>query len=906
MMSLRKGARSVSGWLNRVVSSLRRPWLENRLKEEIELHLEMATTENIARGMPPDEARYAALRSFGGVIKTREAYRETAGWPGLDALWQDVRYAVRGYRRTPALALVVVVTLALASGPATTIFSLLNALALRDLSVRDPGTLVQLSTRSPTQEESYLTYPMFRELSVQQRVFTAVVGAWGHPLVSVDDSGSVMKGLLWGTTGNFYDELGVRPAVGRLLGAGDMTLDPPTAEPVAVLGYGFWQRHYRGDVSVVGRTILIEGTPFTVIGIAPPDFTGLVLLTEPDITIPLTATPLLSGRSPSTLATSASRSVRAIGRLKSGGTIQQARAHVEALWPTVREAALPPAFIGPRRNDFLSTAVNVSSASKGDERSLRARYVQPLIILLGIASLVLLIAGTNVASLLLSKASVRRNEFGVRLALGASRWRVGRQLITEGVLLSLVGAVVSIGLSFWACAAITDLVFEEYNVPVVFDGRPDAKVIALTTAMAVAVGILCSALPAWRGTRGTAAEALQTQGRTFSVSGRAGRLLLGAQLALSLVLLTTAGLLVRSLSELRALETGIERSDDVFVAYPLAAHPGAYDGLDNDAYYPQVLQRIEALPGVRRASVSLLKPGTGGGFRDTVVRLGDTQEADGVVATRSPVAPGFFAALGIPVVKGRDFDWRDSSGRAPVTILSQSLARRLFGDTEPLGQRVRVGLDPSRDALEVIGVTADARLYDLKSEDLFAAYTPALQDQNASFKCFVIRGDSVSFASLKEAVESLGRERVNDMVTMQYITDRSLLLERLTALMSSFFGSLVLLLAGVGLFASMSYAVAQRRREIGIRMALGADRRRVVRDVVGEGLMVTLAGLAVGVLAALVAVRLVETRLFGVTPQDPLTLAVAGVSLIAIAMLACVVPASTAARVDPMIALRSE
>jgi putative ABC transport system permease protein len=253
-----------------------------------------------------------------------------------------------------------------------------------------------------------------------------------------------------------------------------------------------------------------------------------------------------------------------------------------------------------------------------------------------------------------------------------------------------------------------------------------------------------------------------------------------------------------------------------------------------------------------------------------------------------------------------DFEWRDNSRALRVTILSQSLARRLFGNADPLGQRVRVGLDPSRDALEVIGVVADARLYDLKSPDVFAAYTPALQDRNASFKCFVIRGDHVSFAALKEAVESLGRERVGDVVTLQYITDRSLLLERLTAMMSSFFGALVLLLTGVGLFGLMSYVVAQRRREIGIRMALGADRPLVVWQIVREGLMVTLAGLAVGTVAALATVRVVKTLLFGVTPQDPLTLVGAGASLLAVAILACALPASRAARVDPMIALRAE
>jgi hypothetical protein len=270
------------------------------------------------------------------------------------------------------------------------------------------------------------------------------------------------------------------------------------------------------------------------------------------------------------------------------------------------------------------------------------------------------------------------------------------------------------------------------------------------------------------------------------------------------------------------------------------------------------------------------------------------------------VAPGFFEVVGIPFIKGRDFEWRDHSRSRRVTILSESVARRLFGNAEPLGQRVRVGLDPSRGDVEVVGVVADARLYDLKSPDLFAAYTPALQDANASFKCLVVRGENLSLAALKDPVEGLGRERLREIVTLQYITDRSLLRERLTALMASFYGSLVLLLAGVGLFGLLSYGVSQRRREIGVRMALGADRQRVVRDVVGDGLKVTLIGLAVGLVAALATVRVVKTLLFGVTPEDPLTLATAGAALMAMAVLACSVPASRAARVDPVITLRGE
>jgi predicted permease len=892
-------------WIARLWGSLHRGRRDADLEQELRLHVEFAAEEARRRGLSADEAARAAKIEAGGASQAMEALRDQRGVPLLGDLTRDLRYGLRTLRRSPALSIVALLTLALAIGANTAIFSLLNALVLRELPVRDPDSLVQLSTATRMQGESNLTFPMFRELSERQQVFGGVIGVWGNPVVTVNDGAATVKGLLWAATGNLHEELGVRPAAGRLLVAGDMTVDPPAAEPVVVLGYGFWQRQYRGDPTVVGRTIRIQGEPFNVVGIAPAGFMGFGLVMEPDITIPLAAVPRVIGRSGRAFF-SDSRSIRMVGRLKDDVTIAQARAHLAALWPAVREVALPQAYTDVRRADFLSLELNVTSAAKGSEAPLRARYTRPLMILLGIAGLVLLIACTNIASLLLSRVSVRRHEIGIRLALGANRWRVARQLITEGLLLSIGGAAGGIVLSFWACARIAAIVFDDFLVPVVFDGTPDLRVIVLTTAVAVAAGIVCSALPAWRGTRGTPTEALQIESRTFSARGRAGRVLVGTQVALSLVLLTAAGVLVRSLSELRALQTGIERSDNVFVAYPEEAQPGSYEGLKNDAYYPEVLGRIAALPGVSRASVSLLNPGAGGGFRDAVARLGDEPDANGIAATRSPVAPGFFEAIGVPIVTGRDFDWRDNSQGPGVTILSQSLARRLFGEANPVGQRVRVGVDPSRAGLEVIGIVADARLYDMKDPDVFAAYTAALQDPNASFKCFVIRGDNISFTALKQVVESLGRERVGNIVTLQYITDRSLLLERLAAMMSSFFGSLVLLLAGVGLFGLMSQAVTQRRKEIGIRMALGADGRRVVWDVVRDGLTVTLVGLAFGVIGALATVRIVETMLFGVTPQDPLTLAAAAASLLIIAILASCVPAFRAARVDPLLALRSD
>ncbi len=284
-------------------------------------------------------------------------------WPTLEALWQDVRYAVRTNGRTPGIAVIAIVTLGVAIAANVAIFSLLHALVLRDLPVRDPDSLVQVSTTTPTRGESDLTFSMFRELSAHQQVFTAAIGGWGNTVVTVNDNGAVMKGLLWAATGNVYDELGVRPALGRLLAAEDMTLNPPAAESVAVLGYGFWQRHYGGDGSVIGRTIRLQDVPFTVIGIAPAGFTGFGLVTEPDITIPLAATPLVAGENATTLAASDVRIVRLIGRLKAGVTLEQARAQLAGVWPAVREAALPPAYTGARREEFLSIALHVSSAA---------------------------------------------------------------------------------------------------------------------------------------------------------------------------------------------------------------------------------------------------------------------------------------------------------------------------------------------------------------------------------------------------------------------------------------------------------------------------------------------------------------------------------------------------------------
>jgi predicted permease len=895
-------------FVSRLAALVRARRFDDRLNEEIDEHLELATADSIARGMTPEEARLDAVRRFGGITQTRETFREARGFAALDALAQDLRYAIRGYRKSPGFTAIALLTLTLAIGANTAIFSLLNALVLRDLPVRDPDSLVQMTTLNRASEEEYLTFPMFQALAREQRVFSSVVGAWGNSVENIEIGSELNKGLVWAASGNLYGELGIAPAVGRLLVPGDMTIDPPSAAQVVVLGYTYWQRHFHGDPAAIGRQVHIAGVLYTIVGVAPQGFTGVGLTTEPDLTIPLASVPLLFGRSVTSYATSGVPSIKIVGRLQPGVTLDQARAHLLTLWPAVLQAALPPGYTGARRDDFLAARLSVGPGGKGFEIGLRKRFTRPLLIVMSISGLILLIACVNLASLMLSRAAARAHEIGVRLALGASRSRVARQMLTEGVLLSVIGGACGILLAFWICRAMTATIFEEYTVAILFAGTPDGRVVTVTAAVAIATGIVFSLAPAWRAAKESATEALQKQTRAVSGTGRTGRLLVATQIALSLVLVANASLLVRSLAELRAVETGTERSDDVFVAYPGEARPGAFAAIDNDAYYPHLIRRLESIPGVRRASASLLKPANEGtGFIEVVAPIAEPADRGrGAESMRTPISPGFFEAVGIPLIKGRDFTWSDSTRARHVTVISESLARRLFGEANAIGQRVRVGLQPDRQDVEVVGVVADARLYNVKNPNTFAVYMPALQDAQANFKCLVIRASNLTLPAVKREVEALGVEKVNNMVTLRYITNRAQLQERMTGTLAGFFGGLALLLSAIGLYGLMAYSVAQRQREIGIKVALGAEPRRVMREVLRDGLAVTLTGVAVGFAAALATVQLVRSLLFGVTPHDPLTLAAAPASLVAVAIVACLLPAARAARVDPMIALRAE
>jgi predicted permease len=443
-------------------------------------------------------------------------------------------------------------------------------------------------------------------------------------------------------------------------------------------------------------------------------------------------------------------------------------------------------------------------------------------------------------------------------------------------------------------------------VPATLDTTPDARLLAMTALLAGLTGLLCSVVPAWRAAQLDSSNLLQRSHRTTTATGRTGRLLVAAQIALSLVLLTNSGLLVRTLFAIRAVDSGMH-TDDVYVAFVSAKNGGGYRGVDNDIYYPQVLERLAATPGISQASISLFKPaGGGGGIGEHVAKTTAPADAIGPVSALNAVSPGFFATLGIPLRSGRDFGWRDNSRGAPVAIISETLARQVFPGADALGQHLRVGVSPRRQDLEVVGIVADARVYDLKDPNLAIVYVAAMQEPDASYKCFVLRGPHVATADLNRTLDVFGYERVTSTQTLEHITEGVLLQERMTATLAAFFGGLALLLGAIGLYGLMSYDVTHRAREIGIRLALGANPAQVLRTILRDGLTITAAGVIVGIAAAWASVRLVASLLFGLTPHDPITLIAAVVLLTAIAMIACILPARRAAATDPMTVMRAE
>ena len=892
-----------SDLLYRLRSLWRRRAAEAELDEELAFHREREIAKLMRSGLPPDEARRRATLAIGGPAQIKEEVRDEWIWRWSSDLAQDARYAFRALRQSPTFAAVAVLSLALGIGANTAIFSILNAVVMKPLPVRDPGRLGHLFR----QGDDSFTYPVWEKVRDRQDVFSSVL-AYSEMTFDLSDGGEKkpVQGIY--ASGDYFRTLGVPAAIGRVLIPDD---DRPGATPAAVLSYGFWQRAYGGDPHIGGRTVRLNGHLFQVAGVTPPSFFGLDVGDTFDVIVPLTSEALIDSDRPA-LNNRGMWWLTVMGRLKPGVSHPQAAARLRALSPAIFQAAMGNDYAPEHRQRFLADRLDLKPAAGLSQ--LRDRYGASLLLMMGIVGLVLLIACVNIANLLLARASGRRREIAIRLAVGAGRGRLVRQLLTESVVLSLGGAACGAVLARWGGPAIVALISAPGESRFL-DLSPDLRVLAFTAGAAILTGILFGLAPALKATRGATSEALKQGARGLTERrGRwsLGRLLVVAQVALSLLLLVGAALFVATLRNLSHQDLGF-RSDGVLLVEP-DLRAGKYSAERQSLVAEELLVRLRAIPGVHSAARAAITPIERGSWQwDVNVAVAGGGRRN-VHTYFNLVSPGYFETLRTHVLRGRDFAEADSKGSPRVAIVNETAARRLFPGLSPIGQTYYAGsFDGSRkeSPVQVVGLVQDAKYRSLRDVPPATIYLPISQDPTpapvvGAYELRYTGAPSGIAGAVKEAARATDPRIALQLRFLSAQIAAALIQERLVAILAAFFGLLALVLASAGLYGVVAYGAARRRNEMAIRLALGATRRGVLRLMLRDLAGLVVVGVPLGLGASLACARLVRSMLFGVTPGDPLTLAGASGVLLLVAGIAGYLPARRAARLDPVVTLREE
>src|SRR5215469_7047899 len=823
------------------------------------------------------------------------------GNPDMASVRQDVRYGFRLIKQSPAFAVVTMLTLALGIGANAAIFSVLNALVLRNLPVWRPDRLVEVAAIYRNRATVPVSFPVLQQLHQNQRVFSDLFGWTPGLSYNVEVNGELSRTTVRGVSGNYYGALGSAPLLGRLIGSEDAGT-PGT--PVAVLGYEFWNRRFGRDPAVIGRTFRVEDLSFTIVGVSRKWFMGMTPGTPPDITIPITAGPF-AGQ----VAERALLWVFAAGRLKDGVTIQQARQQMHSFWSETLVSTAPTTAPGPRLQSWLAMGLKLNSAATGVNRDLRDHLQNPLRVLMGLAGLILLVACINLANLTLARVTARSREMSVRVALGATRLQIIRQLLTETILLSGAGALLAIILANGAGHLLLTMIGARPGGPVLLDLHPDLRVFGFTALAAIATGVLIACAPAWQMVRQHPADVLRLDERTLTGGGRLNQCLIVMQIGFSLVLVFGAGLLLRTFETLNSLDTHFQKESVLQV--DLNPRPDGFKGVDLNNYRKRLVDAVANLPGVASASFAELDiPAGDTGWKDTVASVPSDASSDaGRLATLVVVSPGFFQTLGIPILAGRDFDWSDDQKHPRVAIVDNNLARRLLPSGDVLGTSVRFGVRPEFQGMSVVGIARSASLINLRDPEAMVIYVAAPQyaDRGDAGNLFVRAGNPAAITrAVQSEIQAHHREYSTKAKTLKETSEQTLGEDRATAVLSSLFAGLALVLAGIGLFGLMSYAVSRRTREIGIRIAVGAQPGEILGLILQQSLILSGLGIVVGVPCAIAATRLIGHMLFGVAPGDPLTFAAAASILLAIGAVAGYWPARRATTIDPIAALRRE
>ena len=901
-------------WLRRL---FRKSKQDAQLDSELRFHIEQQTADNIAAGMPADEARRRALAQIGGLESRKEEAREVRGTQFFDTLLQDIRFAFRILRRTPLVTGVAIFSLALGIGANTAIFSLIDAVILRMLPVQNPEQLAQIKFLSPASADprGSVTNLIWEQVRDHQDAFSGAI-AWSPQEFDLAAGGEVnnISGIY--ASGDYFTVLGVRPAAGRLFSASD---DVRGCSGVAVLSYGFWQSHYAGAQSALGSSIQLDGHYFPIIGVAQRGFSGTDVGEKLDVAIPICAEAIMQGKD-SSLDIRDDWWLMMMGRLKPGVTIEQAGARMKVLSGPLFGAVVPQDWPAKYQDTFRKYTFAIFPGATGTSGfyGMRQQYGAPLKILMFVVGLVLLIACANIASLLLARSAARQKEIAVRLSLGASRGRLVRQVFTESLVLSSIGAILGVFFARWGSALLVRFVSTQES-PVFLDLKMDGRVLAFTIAIAVLCGLLFGVLPALRSTRVEAMAAMkegQSQGAGSRSQSVAARWIVTVQVALSLILLVWAGSFIRIFTRLMTLNAGFDRSNVLMVETSL--HRGQIPEPARAPLYGQMLAKLQALPGAVSVGQCWMTPLSGREWDSSLAIPGGS-----VPAAADPdilmnwVTPDFFATMRTPILEGRAFDARDSAGSTPVLIVNQLLARTYFPGQDPIGKHL---LADNKDMLsakpmEIIGVTQDAKYTSLRDAFQPEAYFPLAQigavGEDTTFEVRTAMAPGALIPAVRDAMASVNKSASLQFTTLKQEADDSVLQEHLMAVLSGFFGGLALLLTAIGLYGVMAYVVTQRTHEIGIRMALGAQQGSILRLVMRDAALVLSAGVAAGLLGSIWITRVTQL-LFGVKSGNPWSLAltvearVAVAAIVAVALVATYIPARRAMKVDPMIALRYE
>ncbi|MBZ5500215.1 MAG: ABC transporter permease [Acidobacteriia bacterium] len=898
--------------MSRLKQLLGRRRIYNDLADEIRSHLDERIEELVADGMPRKEAGAAARREFGNVTLIEERGREVWQWPSIESFFADVRFAIRLLRKTPAITAVALLSLALGIGANTAVFSLMNAVMLRMLPVRNPEELVQLQFQSPLSPNPRVSYtnPIFEQLRERQDVFSGLI-AWSPQRFDLTDGGvaDYVRGMYAG--GGYFQTLGVQPASGRLFTPSD---DRRGCSGAAVLGYDFWQQHFAGSEGAIGSMLRLNSHEFPVIGVAQAGFFGTDIGSRFDVALPVCSEAIMRGKN-SLLDERAGWWLLVMGRLKPRMNIDQAAARLNVLAPRVFEASVPLQWSVKSQQAFLKyTFVTVPAATGPSTFSrFRTQYERPLEILMFLVGLVLLIACANIASLMLARSAARQKEIAVRLSLGASRGRMIRQMLTESVVLSGAGAILGILFARWGSFLLVHMVSTAQN-RIFLNLSPDGRVLGFTIGVVILTGLLFGAMPAFSATRVSIASATREgQGHDKALRSRfrSTRWVIGVQVALSLVLLVGTGLFAGTFRNLLALDPGFDRNNVLITT--MNVHNAGIQAGARAAFYQQVLDRLKSLPGVVSASQSFFAPISGAEWNQNIQIDGHQPPAgqEPLVHLNS-IAPGYFATVRSPLLAGRDIDSRDVATTPHVAVVNETMAHSFFPGVSCIGEYFRIsgGGPASSQPLQIVGIVKDAKYHSLREDFLPFAYIPLAQmgsvSEDASYEIRTVSHEVSLIPAVRVAIAELNKAASLQFTTLAQQVDDTLTQERLLAVLSGFFGGLALLLTAIGLYGVMAYAVTRRTHEIGIRMALGARRGSVLRLVMLEVAALLGAGVAAGFLGAYWISRFVQQLLFGVNGHDAWTLALAVAALVTAAAAAGYFPARRAMRVNPLSALRCE